>query len=188
MLQTVYFMEFDKYVAQQVLYNMTIQNTVAASMDGVTAERVTDIVVGRSSLAGARDAVGSLAGVIATNQICDLKYTVKVYDPVLTVDAMRMQLIEAAVSGQMDNDLRSYAQSIGLTELVNATFSAPLLVSALPQRGTSSQMTGVMIAGLVIGVIFFLAMLAFIFFLVRSLNSEPSKPKEVPAQDTASAV
>eukprot|EP01032_Pedospumella_encystans_P037219 gene37219-42156_t len=37
--QTVYFMEFDKYVAQQVLYNLTIQNTVAASMDGVTAER-----------------------------------------------------------------------------------------------------------------------------------------------------
>lgn len=181
-------MEYDKYVAQQLEYNMTIQNTVAASMDGVTPEHVTDIEVGRSSLASARAAVGPIAGGIATDQICDLKYTVVVYDPALTVDALRTQLIDAAVTGQMDNDLRSYAQSMGLTDLVNATFSAPLLVSALPQRGASTQMTGVMIACLVIGVVLLLALLGFIFSLVRSLNSEPSEAIEIPAQETVSAV
>lgn len=174
-------MEYDNYVAQKVLYNMTIQNTVAAAMDGVTPDRVTNIEVGRSALVGARSAVSSHAGVIATNQICDLKYTVKVYDPVLTVDALRTQLVQAATSGQMDNDLRSNALSMGITELVNGTFSAPLLVNALPQRAASSQLTGAMIAGLVIGVILCLALIATLIFFVVRTHSLESEKEAVPA-------
>ena len=181
-------MEYDNYVAQQVQYNLTIQNTVAASMQGVTPDRVTDIVVGRNALAARSRSAGGVsahAGTIATDQICDLKYTVKVYDPVLTVEALRTQLVEAASTGQMDNDLRSYATIMGVANLVNGTFSAPLVVNAVPQRAASSQLTGAMIAGLVIGVILFIAMLIIlIVFIVRVRDSEEVK-QPVSTQETA---
>ena len=172
-------MTYDNYVAQQVQYNLTIQNTVAASMDGVTPDRVTNIVVGQVPAARAASRLQSAASAAVTDQQVNLKYTVKVYDPVLTVEGLRNQLVRNAASGAMDADLHHYAMTMGVTNLVNGTFSAPLVTSPAVARVASSQLTGAMIAGLVIGVILFLGLLIVLvlFIVKRSDGLEEEAPK-----------
>jgi len=180
----------ENYNAQKIEYNRTIQATVAASMDGVTPDRVTDIVVGAASTSsrstgvrGGRDSggggVSSHAGP-AVDQ-CSLKYTVRVTDPMLTFDALRDQLFSAAATGKMDSDLHHYAAMHGAANLNNGTFAEPHVSNAAVMRGASGQLTGAQIAGLVIGVVLCVALLAtlvmFVLYQKRSTQSAASEPQ-----------
>ena len=186
------------YDAQKAEYNRTIQYTVAASMDGVTPDRVTDIDVqlstsartssrtsGQGSVRGA-SGVESHAG--AVNDACALSYKVKVYDPLLSYEDIRAQIVEAASSGRMDEDLHFFAAQFNATQLHNGTFSLPQVSNGLPQRATSSQLTGAQIAGLVIGVLLFVALLVVLcVFATREKNAWVPPPQNVPAASAASA-
>lgn len=159
------------YNAQKVEYNRTIQATVAASMDGVTPDRVTDIVVGAASASTRSNGVRGSANLRQINAVdqCSLKYSVRVNDPVLTFEALRDQLSSAAAAGQMDTDLRHYASVFGAANLNNGTFAAPQVTNAAVMRPNSEKLTGAEIAGLVIGVVLFVALLAtLVMFVVHT--------------------
>jgi len=149
-------MTVESYNAQRATYNLTIQSTVAASMAGVSPEKVTNIVVGAAADVPVR--VGSFRGSPtahaggAVAQSCSIAYTVTVNDPLLTFEALRDQLVESAASGQMDAHLHHYADVFGVSGLVNGTFTAPQVTNAAPHV-PSEQMTGAQIAGIVVGAV-----------------------------------
>lgn len=89
-----------------------------------------------------------------------LKYKIIVKDPLLTVEILRAGLMEATRSGKMDRDLHFFATQFGATVLINATLAVPQVTNSAVPRASSSQLTGVMITLLVIGVIMALLVLA----------------------------
>jgi hypothetical protein len=165
--QVVYFMSFSEYKAQQVQYNLTIQATVASSLDGVTPDAVTDIVVGNAALRTASAHTRGAVSLAGTNSACLLAYKVTVHDPVLKYDDLRAQLIQSANSGGMDVALHHYASVYGATQLSNCTFSVPMVANVY-EHTVSSKLTGVQIAGLVIGVVLAVALIgvfaAFLYY------------------------
>jgi hypothetical protein len=179
MEQTVYFMSAENYIAQQAAYNLTIQHTVAASMDGVSPDGVTDIIVTEAAAAAAKMRLNTPRA--AAVDSCFLSYTVSVHDPLLSVDDLRAQLIESASSGAMDTDLRTYAAEFGAENLANGTFSAPRFREAsdesnLPTEAETTAMTICIIVGVCL--IFALVLCA----TRRSSDSEDKKHQELPTQ------
>lgn len=180
-LQIVYFMTYDNYNAQKAEYNRTIQYTVAASKDGVTPDRVTDIDVQLAHVsARQQQGQGHVRGHAGTsaNDVCALRYTVKVYDPLVPYDTLRAQIIDAASTGRMDVSLHHYAAMFNASNLNNGTFSLPQVASGDPVRASSSQLTGAEIAGLVIGIIMFVAMVATLVLFVMRNRKRNEQPEE----------
>jgi hypothetical protein len=151
------------YEVQQAAYNRTIQHTVASSLDGVAPEQVSDIAVRAGSAASS----------------CSLEYSVRVFDPRLTYDAVRAQLMESASLGRMDTHLHEYAEDFGITNLVNGTFVDVRVSNSggVSGRGHStSGLTGVAIAGVVVGVCLALVLAgaAVWFYVAVCLKSSDS--------------
>lgn len=173
----------ENYNAQKVLYNLTLQHTVASTLAGVTPDRVTNIVVGPPPAARQSSKLSALAVV---PDACSLKYTVTVRDPLLLLPELTAQLQTAVASKEMDANLQVMAATFGVTNLANGTFSVPLLSSAGEGRTASSQLTGVQIAGLVIGVVLFVALLTvLVLFLLASREKHTVPPVEASMAETA---
>eukprot|EP01032_Pedospumella_encystans_P017127 gene17127-19526_t len=77
--QEVYFMTLEAYESQKVQCNITIQHTVAASLEGVVPERVTDIEV-EETVAARSGNMRALASSVIPPPV-SLKYKVTVFDP-----------------------------------------------------------------------------------------------------------
>jgi hypothetical protein len=135
------------YFAEKAAHNLTIQHTVAISMDGVRPDAVTDIVV--------TDAAGSVvqrSERASVTDSCRLSYTITVHDPQLTYDVLRYQLIEAARAGAMDENMHMYAAEFGADNLAHGTLSAPVVRNAADdESGDEEKLSAGEIAGLVIG-------------------------------------
>ncbi len=183
MLQEVFFVAKDNYEAEKAAYNKTIQHTVANALDGVTPERVTDIVVEEEEEEGGRvrNHAHVSASVFASNtNSVILKYKITVFDPVMTVKTLRTQLVQAAQEGRMDTNLRFFAAQFGATGLNNGTFAVPQVTNAAVQRDSSSQLTGVQVALVVICVFVGLVLLATIswFAFLQRRSQQPSPVQE----------
>jgi len=175
------------YNAQKVEYNLTLQHTIASTLDGVIPERVTNIVVGPAPTPATtrQSKVKSHATIPATADAVSLKYTVTVRDPLLQLPELRTQLEAAVVSKEMDDNLHTTAAMFGVATLVNGTFAQPFVTSASPARAASSQLTGAMIAGLVIGVIFFVIMVGVLIAFAMRKDSE--EKEAVPQTEVVQA-
>jgi len=153
--QTVFALSIENYNAQKTAYNRTIQATVAAAMDGVTPDRVTDINV-RSTIA-ARSVRGRALAEAADQ--CTLQYTIKVYDPALTFETLRAQLTESAASGKMDEDMHHYADLYGAGDLRNVTFAEPTVTPQNSGTTNSNALTSGAIAAVVVGIVMLVALI-----------------------------
>jgi len=173
--QDVFFIDLDAYNAQKAASNLSIQHTVADAVLSLTPERVTDIVLEEEEEEGGRS---SFRNGVISSALSDapvrLKYKITVFDPVYTVDSLRSELMQAASEGRMDTNLRFYAAQFGATGLVNVTLAVPQVTNAAVQRDSSSQLTGAMIALLVIGVIMALGLVAAAMWFGRLQSAQPS--------------
>jgi hypothetical protein len=164
------------YNSQEAAYNRTIQHTVASSMDGVAPEQVSDITV---------KAVATPPATAAS--VCSLSYTVRVFDPRLSYKKLIDQLDESASSGNMDENLRSYAARFGISDLVNGTF-VHLSVSngATDSEADSSSSDGVhtsVIIGVAIGGFLFLVLaVGSVWYCVAQKNVRASKVYVAPTK------
>lgn len=93
-----------------------------------------------------------------TGDACFLTNKVTVKDPVLTFQALKTQLDEAVAQNTMDEHLHYFAAVFGATKLENATFVFSQVQNVREGRAASSQLTGAQIAGVVIGVLFAIAL------------------------------
>ena len=143
--QDVYFVSKADYDSQKVQCNLTIQHTVAASMDGVVPERVTEIEVEETEATK----VGNMRTLATTAPPVSLKYKVTVYDPVLSAEVLTAQLKAKVLSGDMDNAFRAFAVMFNATKMQNGTFSAPQ-ITFLEQDGDNDDSDPDL--GLIVGV------------------------------------
>eukprot|EP01032_Pedospumella_encystans_P009275 gene9274-10932_t len=145
--QDVYFVSKADYDSQKVQCNLTIQHTVAASMDGVVPERVTEIEVEETEAARFGN-VRALTTTVLPPPV-SLKYKVTVYDPVLSAEVLTAQLKAKVQSGEMDNAFRAFAVMFNATKMQNGTFSAPQ-ITYVDQDGDSDESDSDV--GLIVGV------------------------------------
>ena len=103
-------------------------------------------------------------------------YKLKVYDATHTVEKLRNKLMQSTADGTMDTNFRHYAVMFNVTSMNNGSFAEPLVTSAAVQRDSSEQLTGVMIALVVVGVLLGLALLAggLLFMYYRQEVSSPA--------------
>ena len=114
---------------------------------------------------------GGRMSIFAVNGV-RLRYKITVRDAEYTVEKLRADLVLATQEGRMNTILRFYAAQFGATGLTNATLSVPQVTNAAAQRDSSSQLTGVMIALLVIGI--FIGILVTAIFVLLGLNLKPT--------------
>ena len=181
MFQDLYFINKDDYDAQKVQCNKTIQHTVADGIDGVTPERVTDIVVEEEEEEeGGRTAAGNIRRAAVARGV-SLKYKVTVYDPLLSAAMLTAQLKEKVRSGDMDVALRTFALRFNATSMMNGTFGVPLITSLNGKTSFNDPPTDSELAGLVIGSVVFAVLLTVgVWLLVTWLRrSSENEGKEV---------
>jgi hypothetical protein len=192
-LQTVYFVTADEYLDEQAACDLAIQHTVAASMDGVSPDGVTDIVVSEGTESAAQhlfslrtDAAASAAAADGDSFLLSFKITV--HDPLLTYDALKAQLIEAASTGAMDENLHMFAPIDGARSLANSTFSAPDVrnAAAAADDGSASKLptdaeTTAMTICIIVGVCLLAAVMLFATGKCAT-GADAEKKQQQPAQ------
>ena len=165
------------YNAQKVLYNLTLQHTIASTLDGVIPERVTNIVVAAAAVTRQSGKLRALAGPVTEADAVSLKYTVTVRDPLMHLSTLKEQLETAVASKAMDENLRTTATEFGVLNLVNGTFSAPLVTNPNASSDDSNKLSTGAIAGIIIGGILVLALiiLACHYCMARGRNKQHRK-------------
>eukprot|EP00598_Pedospumella_elongata_P002856 CAMPEP_0184976296 /NCGR_PEP_ID=MMETSP1098-20130426/7289_1 /TAXON_ID=89044 /ORGANISM="Spumella elongata, Strain CCAP 955/1" /LENGTH=1020 /DNA_ID=CAMNT_0027499141 /DNA_START=90 /DNA_END=3152 /DNA_ORIENTATION=+ len=166
--QDIYFISKADYDSQKTRCNLTIQHTVAASMDGVVPQRVTEIVVEETEAAK----VGNMRA-LATSVLpppVSLKYKVTVHDPVLSAEVLTAQLKAKVLSGEMDNAFRAFAVMFNATKMQNGTFTEPK-VTLLNDSDNSEPFPGVgFIVGVTVGGLLFLCLMVLFVCAYRRKN------------------
>ena len=173
--QTVHNLDVATYNAQKAAFNVTFQETIAAALEGVTPEGVSEIDVIDQASSGR---VWANAGEVVPQ--CSLKYKLTMFDAQVDFAAFRAQLVEAASAGTMDAYFRHYA---GLHGIDNSSYFGDAQASLSGDRASSSALTGVMIAGIVIGVLLAISIVGFIvaFFLVQEKAKRPAVSSDAVA-------
>jgi len=173
--QDINFVNKADYDSQKVQCNKTIQHTVAEGMDGVTPERVTDIVVEEEEEEGGRSAAGNIRRAAVSRGV-SLKYKVTVYDPLLSAAMLTAQLKERVRSGDMDVAFRTFALHFNATSMVNGTFGEPLVSSLNSDTSFNDPPTDSELVGLVIGIVLFVILLTVgVWLLVIWLRTSSSE-------------
>eukprot|EP01034_Spumella_vulgaris_P012553 gene12553-15979_t len=179
-------MTMDAYTAQKVQCNLTIQHTVAASLEGVLPERVTEIEVEETEAAR----FGNMRA-LATSVIpppVSLKYKVTVFDPVLSAEVLTEQLITKVKSGDMDQAFRAFAVMFNATRLENGTFTEPK-ITVLNEAYNGDPATSGEIAGIVLGGFVFLVLLTFgVWLFVRWLKKDENEKDQAGQAVSVSTV
>jgi len=174
-------MTLEAYVSQKVECNLTIQHTVAASLEGVLPERVTDIVVEEEGIQRRGNMRALTTSVIPPP--VSLKYKVTVFDPVLSAEVLIKQLVTKVKSGDMDHAFRAFAVMFNATRLENGTFTEPR-ITVLNKAYHGDPANSGEIAGFVLGGFLFVVLLTFgVWLLVRWIK----KDEKIESAHTAPA-
>ena len=132
------------YSEQKTAYNVTFQQTIATTLDGIAAQSVTDIQVEQISPAG-RIRVNA----DGTVPRCALTYTLTVYDAQLAFSVYRTQLVAAVRAGTMDTHFRYYA---GMHGIDNSSHFGDVKVFLQKDDSSASRgLTNAEIAAIVVG-------------------------------------
>ena len=132
------------YSVQKTAYNVTFQQTIVATLDGIAAQSVTDIQVEQISPAG-RIRVNA----DGTVPRCALTYTLTVYDAQVAFSVYRTQLMAAVRAGTMDSHFRYYA---GIHGIDNSSYFGDVKVFLQKSDSSSSRgLTNAEIAAIVVG-------------------------------------
>ncbi len=142
--QTVHNLDVVTYNAHKAAYNVTIQQTVATTLEGVSAEGVTDIQVEQMSPTGR-----IRTNADSTVPRCALTYKLTMFDAQVEFAVFRAQLVEAVSAGTMDAHFRHYA---GMHGIDNSSYFGEAQVFLLgDDSSASNKLTGAKIAAIVVG-------------------------------------
>lgn len=155
-MQALYFISESDYNANKTASNLTIQHTVADIVPSVVPERVTDIIVEEEE---EEEEGRTSAMALAKSKSIVLRYQLTAYDPNLTLDMLRGQLVRAASDGQMDARLRYNAARFGAIGLLNGTFGEPQVTSTTTQDASATQYSDLEIALIATGAVLFVVLL-----------------------------
>ena len=150
--------------------NKTIQHTVAASLEGVLPDRVTEIVI-EEEVEQRRGNMLVLTTTFNTPPPLSLKFKVTVYDPLLSAEILSKQLINKVKSGDINQAFHAFVLMFGSSSLENCTFGDPR-ITVLNEGRHGDPMTSAEIAGLALGSFLFLVLLTVgVWLFVRWLKT-----------------
>jgi hypothetical protein len=159
-VQTIQGLDFDAYLGNITAYEDTIRSSIAATMEGVTADDVYDLAVTAMrrltfSLRTAPQSAGDVA----------VSYTIAVHNNALTYASLSNQLKDAVSSGLFSSILRSTAVDHGTLGLTSASSddvsvvntaptavptTAPTVLSADPAAATASFLSTGALVGIIV--------------------------------------
>ena len=164
-------MTMEAYESQKAQCNLTIQHTVAASMDGVVPERVTEIVVEETEAAR----MGNLRAFATVAPPVSLQYKVTVFDPTLSAAVLTAQLKAKVQSGDMDNAFRAFAVMFNATKMQNGTFTEPkvtILSETIDDGDSDPTNVGLIVGVTVAGFVFLCLLVLLVCAYRRSRKNE----------------
>jgi hypothetical protein len=175
--QTITGVTADDYLANKEAYEVTIKDTVAESMDGVTADDITinSVTAVSSSVASLLRGVNTLStgGII-------IDYTVRVVSQ-YTQEQLFSQLTAAVSDGSFNENLQANAATNGATGLESATAEEP--VDVTPEHETDDDLSGGAAAAIAIGVVFgvlLAALVIYYFAFVPAASSATASAVHAP--------
>jgi hypothetical protein len=146
------------------LYTATLKDVIAACMDGVSPEEIVDMVVKdvtSSAVAASLLRGGDVA--VQTSGSIRVTYTVTVtVTDDGTYDTLSSELVSAVNSGEFNDYLTEYGSSTGAVYYIGATSNSVTITNVNANDDDSSDgagLSGGAIAGIVIGVLAFVALL-----------------------------
>ena len=162
--QTAY--EADKDACDRTIKNAVVDNVAGITIDQVSVLSLQDIKDnGYISLPAPNV---TLTGPPVPQ--CLLNYQIQTSSPWVTLTTVYKQLTNAAQTGKMDESLNSYAKLFGASSLVNSTLAVPIVTNAADSEHYSDKPTSGEIAGIVIGSVVFIAVLAGIVFVLHKIQ------------------
>lgn len=148
------------YNAQKAAFNVTFQETIAATLDNVVPEYVSNIQ--EEGIFGGR----VWANADGDAPQCSMTYRLSVFDSQVDFSVLRAQLVEATSTGAMDANFRHYA---GLHGIDNSSYFGEAKANLHGGRSSSRGLTGpgivLTVVGVVLAVVFVGALVAF--YLLR---------------------
>jgi hypothetical protein len=166
--QTITGVTLDDYLENKEAFEVTIKDTVAASMDGVTPD---DITI--NSVTAVTSSVASLlrgVSVLTTGGIA-VDYTVRVVSQ-YTSEQLFSQLTAAVSDGSFNSNLQTNAAANGATGLENATAEEP--VDVTPEHETDDDLSGGAAAAIAIGVVFGVLLTALLIYYLAFVPAASS--------------
>lgn len=162
-MQTIVGFSLDAFNADVELYTLTIKQSVAATMQDVPVESITDLVVTAAAARLVPATVLSVQRAMTTDSV-DITYTVTVTSA-LTVEALMEQLTSAVEDGTFTDLLQAQALTNGATALTTATSDSVTTTAASDDDDAPVLDTGAVV-GIAIGGFVFLVLVAVgIYFL-----------------------
>jgi hypothetical protein len=157
--QTISGVSIDSYSANPEAFESTIKQTVALSMDGVSADDVTinSVTVATS---GAVAALLRGASLLTTVGIT-VDYTVRVVSQ-YTQEQLFSQLNAAVSDGSFNTNLQTIAAEEGATGLEGATAEEPADIT--PEYEADDDVSGGAAAAIAIGVVFGVLLIALVAY------------------------
>lgn len=176
-IQTVNNLDVATYEANRAAYNVTFQQTIAATLDDITPEGITAIRVS----ARARRVTAHADAEVPQST---LQYTLTMFDAQVEFAVLREQLVQAVSAGAMDETFRHFAGMNGIDN--SSYFGAPQASLAGGEDSYSNEMNGVVIACIVVGVMMAFGLcVVFAFFLSKQQQERSSA---APSEESQGAV
>jgi hypothetical protein len=152
---------FESLMAQM---NRTIQHAVAACTDGVAPWDVKKIKMVLSSSKSNAKLLRGAPSSYADDQTTVVQYEVTSHDPAVDFDTLKAQIQEASSSGVLAEHISYYAGVFDAPTLTNVTVSAPHITSESTSSDENARrdLSPGEIAGIVIGVVFFVLLCVLI--------------------------
>lgn len=150
----------EQYISNRAACNITIQQAVSSVMEKTSPNDIQDIVV---SGTGSRTNRG-----LQSSASTRVRFTVRAYITGATYESLSTQLAQAAVTGALTSQVQLFAAQNSVPVLQNVTVLAITTDNELVGRESSEKLTGTMIAGLVIGIIMCLGIIAVIVYFFFS--------------------
>jgi hypothetical protein len=163
-------------MSNQSAYSLTLKNSIARCMTGITASNIIDLVVSSSS----RRLTLTLSSSSSSSSLLT-SYTVSTTETGVTYSSLSSQLSTNIENGEFDGFLNYYATVYNTPGFVNATSSTVTTVNDLAAPPSSNDATGLNdgeIAGIVIGVTAAVALCcALSYYFIYYQSSILSKQK-----------
>jgi hypothetical protein len=162
-------------MSNQSAYSLTLKNSIASCMTGISASNIIDLVVSSPTRRLTSTLSSSSSSSLATS------YSVSTTQTGVTYSSLSSQLETNIANGEFDSFLNYYATVYNTPGFVNATSTSASTVNDLASTSSNNDNSGLNdgeIAGIVIGVTAALVLFcAFSYYFVYYHSSTSSKKK-----------
>jgi hypothetical protein len=188
--QTLTGISYDTFISDSS-YALSVSETVAACITGVTADMVTNVeATDPSATTSARPHVYFRVHKSASSDSVDISYLVSAYVMDATYESLTMELNENIENDVFNGYLTQYGNENGAYELAGVQASTASTTNVNSNSAADDDnLSGGAIAGIVIGVIAFVVIVAAIIFFVvgGGFGTGSSSEKQVAAPATGSS-